>query len=223
MLSVSAGKPAELLNNPEGVFTSMVAETGEATERFLRAVAFGETDIMMKELEEKANMAKAGLENISDPEETVKELSKMSHCATFKIKRLLDSMQEAQESANVMQTRLGDEQRVPGAFAAVMSQGPQLQEASEALRRILGAVSELEAQLVSLRGAGELPGAASRAQGRVVGSEEAPGLDPVASDDAGMASSLLPVSTRMLSRSSTMSAPITRRSAFQDADATSQL
>ena len=222
MFCIAAGKPAELLSNPEGVFTSMVAETGEATERFLRAVAFGETDIMMKELEEKANIAKAGLENISDPEETVKELSKMSHCATFKIKRLLDSMQEAQESASAMQTRLGDEQRVPGALAAVMSQGPQLQEASEALRRILEAVSELEAQLVSLRGAGEFPGAASGAQGRVVGSSEEAPPDPRASEDDGM-SSLLPVSARMLSRSATMSAPITRLDAFQDPNANSQL
>ncbi|KAK9802963.1 hypothetical protein WJX72_012534 [[Myrmecia] bisecta] len=38
------GAPKELLSHPDGVFSSMVAETGDATARFLRSVAAGEAD-----------------------------------------------------------------------------------------------------------------------------------------------------------------------------------
>lgn len=63
-----AGKPVELLNNPEGVFTSMVRETGEATERFLRAVALGETEIMVQQLNEKASAAMEEVMTVTDPQ-----------------------------------------------------------------------------------------------------------------------------------------------------------
>lgn len=52
--------PAELLRNPQGIFTSMVRETGEATERFLRSVAFGEVDLR----EARAEDAAKGLERV---------------------------------------------------------------------------------------------------------------------------------------------------------------
>ncbi|CAL8468910.1 g8451 [Coccomyxa elongata] len=42
--AAESGRPADLLANPEGVFSSMVAETGEATARFLRSIAEGELD-----------------------------------------------------------------------------------------------------------------------------------------------------------------------------------
>ena len=38
------GSPASLLDNPEGVFSSMVKDTGHAAEQFLRSVAYGSTD-----------------------------------------------------------------------------------------------------------------------------------------------------------------------------------
>jgi ATP-binding cassette subfamily C (CFTR/MRP) protein 1 len=36
------GTPAALLSRPDGVFTSMVDDTGEATAKFLRGVAAGQ-------------------------------------------------------------------------------------------------------------------------------------------------------------------------------------
>lgn len=38
------GRPATLLDNPNGVFSSMVKETGHAAEQFLRSVAYGQVD-----------------------------------------------------------------------------------------------------------------------------------------------------------------------------------
>eukprot|EP00210_Caulerpa_lentillifera_P008090 g7724.t1 len=54
------GSPAELLDDPHGIFTSMVKETGEATERFLRSVAFGEVNMR----EARAEGAAKGLERV---------------------------------------------------------------------------------------------------------------------------------------------------------------
>ncbi|CAK0780401.1 hypothetical protein CVIRNUC_005040 [Coccomyxa viridis] len=42
--AAESGSPAELLSDPDGVFSSMVTETGEATARFLKSIARGEVD-----------------------------------------------------------------------------------------------------------------------------------------------------------------------------------
>ena len=43
-LAAEWGRPAALLDNPQGVFTSMVQETGHGAEQFLRSVAYGQLD-----------------------------------------------------------------------------------------------------------------------------------------------------------------------------------
>lgn len=88
----------------------MVKETGEATERFLRAVAFGNTETMVEMLEEKAKNAQQELENVADPEAAVKDLACMAHAATNKINRLLSTMSEATEIRSSMEAlHSGDE------------------------------------------------------------------------------------------------------------------
>ena len=42
---VEFGSPADLLRNPDGIFTSMVNDTGDSNARFLRSVAFGEASL----------------------------------------------------------------------------------------------------------------------------------------------------------------------------------
>ncbi|GAX80188.1 hypothetical protein CEUSTIGMA_g7626.t1 [Chlamydomonas eustigma] len=54
------GTPAALLSSPEGVFTSMVDDTGEATAKFLKGVAAGQVDLS----ESISAIADAGVERL---------------------------------------------------------------------------------------------------------------------------------------------------------------
>lgn len=48
------GRPATLLDNPDGVFSSMVKETGNAAEQFLRSVAYGQMELHKAERDQQA-------------------------------------------------------------------------------------------------------------------------------------------------------------------------
>jgi hypothetical protein len=129
-------------------------------------------------------------------------------------------MQEAEQSATTMQTRLGDERDVPDAFAAVMTHGLQLQEASDALRRVLEVVSALEARLSAMRGGREVPAIPASMHGQVVGmrSDNGAAMGRVSEDSI----SVLPVSTRMIDRSATMPAPAIRSPRYTGSDVDNQ-
>ena len=51
------GRPATLLDNPDGVFSSMVKETGNAAEQFLRSVAYGQVELHKAERDQQAAAA----------------------------------------------------------------------------------------------------------------------------------------------------------------------
>lgn len=55
---VEFGSPADLLSNPNGVFTAMVNDTGESNAKMLRSIALGELKLE-ETLEEASNAAKA--------------------------------------------------------------------------------------------------------------------------------------------------------------------
>jgi len=141
--AVECGKPVELLNNPEGVFTSMVRETGEATERFLRAVALGETEIMVQQLNEKASAAMEEVMTVTDPQAAMGDLIGMANVAKSRISRLLGAMAEIEE----VESNLGGE--MPASTRALLDCSLQVQAASSALQDILRVVAELEMRLGS--------------------------------------------------------------------------
>ncbi|KAL3160420.1 hypothetical protein ABBQ32_010743 [Trebouxia sp. C0010 RCD-2024] len=60
-LAAEWGRPATLLDNPNGTFTSMVRETGHAAEQFLRSVAAGQAD----NLTERDQQAAAALQRVN--------------------------------------------------------------------------------------------------------------------------------------------------------------
>mmetsp|Transcript_7887 Transcript_7887/g.22525 ORF Transcript_7887/g.22525 Transcript_7887/m.22525 type:complete len:1670 (-) Transcript_7887:66-5075(-) len=142
--AVEIGKPSELLSNPAGVFSSMVKETGEATERFLRAVAFGETDIMVEELNEMAKAAQEEMDTVQDPKAAVEELAGMAQVATNKIAKVLSTLKECDEAETQLEC-LGSD--VPESTRVLLDRARQISEAAGALQSILAVVSQLEEHL----------------------------------------------------------------------------
>lgn len=64
------GTPADLMVKPDGVFASMVQETGTATAQFLRSVALGDVGA----LEQAARQASLGLSRVQDVSTVCQEL-----------------------------------------------------------------------------------------------------------------------------------------------------
>jgi len=90
--------PANLLRNPNGIFSSMVRDTGEASARFLRSVAFGEVN--MKDA--RAEDAAKGLERMT---------SMVSETSVGWTNEMLSSAQEALKHLSTVREQLVQHQR----------------------------------------------------------------------------------------------------------------
>ncbi|GMH44339.1 hypothetical protein BSKO_12273 [Bryopsis sp. KO-2023] len=129
--------PARLLSNPDGVFTSMVRETGEATERFLRGVAFGEVD--MEEIQ--AIDAAHGIEKLAHPVEFNNCVATVSMELTERAKAAVKTLKHVKEKLDQRHEQYRGVQEDPGK-EAIESAGKEL---LEALKDALTIVGEVEA------------------------------------------------------------------------------
>eukprot|EP00803_Ostreobium_quekettii_P010076 evm.model.scf_1807.1 EVM.evm.TU.scf_1807.1 scf_1807:280-13061(-) len=90
--------PKELLSRPDGILTGMVHETGEATERLLRAIAFGEVKMVDIAAEEAAKaLTRVGSEKLETPRTLSADLVSYAQTAMEQLRHVHAKLSEKQE------------------------------------------------------------------------------------------------------------------------------
>ncbi|CAD7704333.1 unnamed protein product, partial [Ostreobium quekettii] len=90
--------PKELLSRPDGILTSMVHETGEATERLLRSIAIGEVKVVDISAEQAAKaLCCVSSEKLETPQTLLLDLATYAHAAMEQLKRVHSKLSEQQQ------------------------------------------------------------------------------------------------------------------------------